>query len=113
MSGVSITSGTPDLDAIARGGTEFLSRLQTFKDAKDAADKARADLGLAKDAKAALEEAQTILAAAKEQADQIIAKAEAKAAAADRMMERSEAHKTKLYEDLRQLAGNVQKAANA
>jgi hypothetical protein len=28
------------------------------------------------------------------------------------MMSRAEAHKAKLFEDLRQLAGNVQRAAN-
>ena len=75
--------------------------MQAFKDAKDAAEKARADLGLAKDAKAALDEAQTILANAKAQAEQIIKAASAKAIDAEERANVAEERKKQLFADLR------------
>jgi hypothetical protein len=108
---ISITQGNADLDAIASGGPEFMARLRTFQESKAGFEKALADLNLGKAAQEAYDDAKRILDAAKAQADMIIKAAEAKAAKADEMMARADAHKTKLYEDLRQLGVNVQKAA--
>ena len=108
---VSITQGNADLDAIAAGGPEFMKRLRTFQEGKAGFERALADLQLAKSAQEAYDEAKTTLANARAQADMIIQAAEAKAAKADAMMARAEAHKAKLFEDLRQLGVNVQKAA--
>ena len=58
---VSVTEGNANLDAIMAGGDEFLARLQTFREAKANHDRAFADLGLGRDAKAALDEAQRVL----------------------------------------------------
>ena len=69
MSGVSITSGAPDFDAIVAGGDAFMKRMQDFKDAKDGAAAALADLQLGKDAKAAHDEAARVLTEAKNKRD--------------------------------------------
>jgi hypothetical protein len=69
MSGVSITSGSPDIDMIVSGGQDLLNRMQAFKDARDAAQQALADLQLGKDARAARDEAQRILDEAKTKRD--------------------------------------------
>jgi hypothetical protein len=69
MSGVSITSGAPDLDAIIAGGADFMARMQSFKEARDAAQQSLADLNLGKDARAAHDEAQRVLGEAKAKRD--------------------------------------------
>ena len=61
--GVSIYSGTGsnvDIAAILEGGDAFMQRLAAFKKARDAAEKATADLALGKQASEALDEAARI-----------------------------------------------------
>jgi hypothetical protein len=55
--------------AIIAGGDDFMKRMQSFKDARDGAQQALADLGLGKDARAARDEAQGILDEAKNKRD--------------------------------------------
>jgi hypothetical protein len=75
MSGVSIVScGGSDLDSILSGGQDFIDRLAAFKAAKEAADQARSDLALGKEARAALDEAARILDEAKNTRDAELAK---------------------------------------
>jgi hypothetical protein len=71
MSGVSITSGAPDLDAIISGGAEFVARLKTFQEQKAAAENAINDLHLGNGARAALDEASRHLESAKQEASDI------------------------------------------
>jgi colicin import membrane protein len=82
MSGVSVVSGSVDLDAITGGGQAFVDRLNDFKAAADAARQAKADLGIAGDAVAARDEASRTLEAAKTEAQAIRDKALADAQAA-------------------------------
>ncbi|SRR6266478_464932 len=68
--GMSIDQGPNiDLSAIIAGGADFLARMQQFKDAKETAEQALANLGLGKDARAALDEAARTLDEAKNKRD--------------------------------------------
>src|SRR5258705_9580207 len=68
--GMSIDQGPNiDLSAIIAGGADFLARMQKFKDAKETAEQALANLGLGKDARAALDEAARTLDEAKNKRD--------------------------------------------
>lgn len=85
---VSAPAAEFDLLAVAKGDDAFDKRMADFKNAKAMAEQAMADLQLGKDAKAAhddavakQQEAVEALAAAKEQAEAIIAKAKADAKA--------------------------------
>ena len=68
--GMSIDQGPNiDLSAIIAGGADFLARMQQFKDAKETAEQALANLGLGKDARAALDEAARTLSEAQNKRD--------------------------------------------
>jgi hypothetical protein len=68
MSGVSITSGSVDMDAVLSGGQAFVDRLAQLNAATDGLQQAQADLQLGKDARSALDEASRQLDAAKNEA---------------------------------------------
>jgi hypothetical protein len=65
MSGGVSTGGSSELDLIAAGGENFTARMNVFYEAKKQVDAAIAELGLAKAAKDAYDDAQKKLATAK------------------------------------------------
>jgi hypothetical protein len=73
MSGVSITSGSPgvDLDAIIRGGDEYMKRVAEFRAAQQAAEDARTRLGIANNVLELRDQASRHLSEAQQQADAI------------------------------------------
>jgi hypothetical protein len=73
MSGVSITSGSPgvDLDAIIRGGDSYMQRVKEFREAQQAAEDARSNLGIARNVVELRDQASRHLSEAQQQAEQI------------------------------------------
>jgi hypothetical protein len=86
MSGVSITSGNVDMDAVLSGGQAFVDRLAQLKSSIDGARQAQADLALAKDARSAMDEAARQLDQAKQDAETIRARALADATTAQKSL---------------------------
>jgi hypothetical protein len=73
VSGVSITSGggNVDLDSIIKGGDAYMARVKEFRDAQQAAEDARANLGIAKNVAELRDQASRHLSEAQQQAEQI------------------------------------------
>jgi hypothetical protein len=71
--GVSITSGSPsvDLDAIIKGGDAYMQRVKEFREAQQAAEDARAHLGIAKNVVELRDQASRQLSEAQQQAEAI------------------------------------------
>jgi hypothetical protein len=86
--GVSITEGNSggslDMDLVLKGGQAFLDRLQQLKDAKDGAEQARQNLGIAQNVVALRDEAARLVDQAKAEADGIKDEALSKAAQAQK-----------------------------
>jgi hypothetical protein len=68
MSGVSVTSGAPDLDAIVAGGQPFVDRIAQFQANKQAAEEAYSRLGIGQNAVALRDEAARLVEQAREEA---------------------------------------------
>jgi hypothetical protein len=83
--GMSIDQGpNVDLNLVLQGGQAFLDRVQQFKDAQDAAEQARANLGIGKEVVALRDEAARLVSQAKEEAEGIKNAALTKAATAQK-----------------------------
>jgi hypothetical protein len=89
MSGVSISevsnSGL-DVAAVLAGGSEFMARLQAWKDAKDQHDKAYERLGIGRNVAAEMDKAARMTADAKAEAEAISAQALEKATASQKSL---------------------------
>jgi hypothetical protein len=101
-----------DPEMIKAGGEAFKQRLAQFKSAKDAAEKAQADLRLAQDAASAYASAQTVLNEATATATGMIAEAKAKSEAmvaeGEKKFAEKKAQRDGIMSELRALLAEMQ-----